>query len=67
MGPVSAADEFEIDPALVNRTPCPQCGTVPAQILWRTGKPTKYIHSDGTVHKDLLARLTVEHFRGGKT
>ncbi len=60
------AKDFFIDPALVQKTTCPQCGTVPAEILWRIGKPTKYIHSDGTVHKDHLTRLTIDHFREGQ-
>lgn len=55
--------ELEADPALARKTPCPQCGTVAAQILWRTGKPTRYIHSDGTVHKDALNQLSVKSFR----
>lgn len=63
----SPVEEFPIDPALVSKTPCPVCGAVPAQILWRSGKPTRYIHSDDTVHKDPSVRLTVGRSRGEQT
>lgn len=50
------------DPRAIGNRHCPVCGTVPAQILQRLGKPTHFIHSDGDVHKDKNVRLTLADF-----